>query len=98
VEKLFKVQSAMMDKAAKLVKPGGVLVYSTCTIIRKENDEVVEEFLLRHDDFILESAAEYFEGDVVSERGFLKTYPNKTNLSGAFGARLKKKIKTGSKG
>jgi 16S rRNA (cytosine967-C5)-methyltransferase len=90
VEKLFRLQSMMIDKAAKLVKPGGILIYSTCTIIRKENDQVVEEFLARRKDFALETAAEYFDGDVVSERGFLKTYPNKSNLSGAFAARLKK--------
>jgi len=92
VEKLFKVQSMMIDKAAKLVKPGGILIYSTCTIIRHENDQVVEEFLARRKDFALESAAEYFDSDVVSERGFLKTYPNKPDLSGAFAARLKKVI------
>jgi 16S rRNA (cytosine967-C5)-methyltransferase len=90
VDRLFQVQSMMIDKAAKLVKPGGILIYSTCTIIRKENDQVVEEFLARRKDFELESAAEYFDPDVVSERGFMKTYPNKPNLSGAFAARLKK--------
>jgi 16S rRNA (cytosine967-C5)-methyltransferase len=90
VEKLFKVQSMMIDKAAKLVKPGGILIYSTCTITRKENDQVVEEFLVRRNDFVLESAGEYFDDEVVSERGYLKTYPNKTDLSGAFAARLKK--------
>jgi len=92
VEKLFKLQSMMIDKAAKLVKPGGILIYSTCTIIRRENDQVVEEFLARRKDFALESAAEYFDADVVSERGLLKTYPNKPDLSGAFAARLKKVI------
>ncbi len=92
VEKLFKVQSMMIDRAAKLVKPGGILIYSTCTIIRHENDQVVEEFLARRKDFALESAGEYFDEDLVSERGFLKTYPNKPDLSGAFAARLKKII------
>ncbi len=91
VQKLAKLQANMLDKAARLVKTGGVLVYSTCTIIRKENDDIVEEFLLRHPDYILESAASYFEPDIVTERGFIKTYPNKPNLSGAFAARLKKK-------
>lgn len=91
-DRLFKVQSMMIDKAAKLLKPGGILVYSTCTIIRKENDQVVEEFLLRRKDFTLESAAQYLSPDLVSERGFMKTYPNIENLSGAFAARLKKMI------
>ncbi len=91
VHKLSKLQANMLDKAARLVKPGGVLVYSTCTIIRKENDDIVEEFLVRNRDFVLESAAEFFDADIVTERGFVKTYPNKQNLSGAFAARLKKK-------
>ncbi len=93
VDRLHKIQSMMLDRAAKLVKPGGILVYSTCTIIRKENDEVVEQFLLRRRDFALESANEYFDSTVVSERGFLKTYPNIPGLSGAFAARLLKVIK-----
>jgi 16S rRNA (cytosine967-C5)-methyltransferase len=92
IDRLYKVQCMMIDKAAKLVKPGGILVYSTCTIIRKENDQVVEEFLLRRKDFELESAREYFDDLIVSERGFLKTYPLIGELSGSFAARLKKKI------
>ena len=92
IERLFKIQSMMIDKAAKLVKPGGILVYSTCTIIRHENDQVVEEFLLRRKDFTLESATEYLDDEIVSERGFMKTYPNIGRLSGAFAARLKKVV------
>jgi 16S rRNA (cytosine967-C5)-methyltransferase len=91
VDKLSRLQAHMIDKAAKFVKPGGLLVYCTCTIIRKENDDIVEEFLIRNPDFMLESAGNFFDADVVSERGFIKTYPNKENLSGAFVARLKKK-------
>ncbi len=91
ISKLSKLQANMLDKGAKLVKPGGVLVYSTCTIIRKENDDIIEEFLVRHPDFVLESAADFFDAGIVTERGFVKTYPNKRNLSGAFAARLKKK-------
>lgn len=94
VDKFFRIQSVMIDRAARLVKPGGILIYSTCTIIRNENDQVVEEFLLRNSDFRLESAADYFDDEIVSERGFLKTYPDKANLSGAFAARLKRRIKT----
>ncbi|MFH2037485.1 MAG: 16S rRNA (cytosine(967)-C(5))-methyltransferase RsmB [Candidatus Zixiibacteriota bacterium] len=93
IETLFKIQSMMLDRAAKLVEPGGVLVYSTCTIIRNENDQVIEEFLLRNKNFSLESASQFFTDDVVNERGFLKTYPNIPNLSGSFAARLCKKVK-----
>jgi 16S rRNA (cytosine967-C5)-methyltransferase len=93
IDRLFKLQSMMIDRAAKLVRPGGLLIYSTCTVIRKENDQVVEEFLLRRKDFTLESAGQYLDADIVSERGFMKSYPDIEGLSGAFAARLKKKVK-----
>ncbi len=92
VKNLVRIQSRMIDKAAEMVRPGGLLVYSTCTIIRDENDQVVEEFLLRRRDFELEPANEFFDESLVTERGFVKTYPVCENLSGAFAARLKRKL------
>ena len=91
VKKLSRIQTSMIGRASKLVKPGGTLVYSTCTIIRDENDQVVEEFLLKHKDFVLESGKEYFPDDIVSSRGFVKTYPFIDKLDGAFCARLRRK-------
>jgi 16S rRNA (cytosine967-C5)-methyltransferase len=94
VTNLTKVQSKMLDHAGSLVKPGGVLVYSTCTIIRDENDQVVEKFLLRHDDFQIESAGNLLPEELVSERGFVKTYPNFPDLDGSFCVRLRRTAKT----
>lgn len=92
ITNLAKIQNALIDKAAQLVKPGGVMVYSTCTIIREENDQIVEEFLLRNQDFEIESATEYFDEKIVNARGFVKTYPLTENMDGSFCARLRKKI------
>lgn len=91
VKNLAKIQTAMIDRAARLVKTGGVLVYSTCTIIRDENDQIVEEFLVRNHKFELESAEQFYGKEVVSERGFVRTYPCIDNLDGAFSARLVRK-------
>jgi 16S rRNA (cytosine967-C5)-methyltransferase len=88
---LTRIQGRMINKAAQLVKPGGILVYSTCSIIRDENDQIVEEFLLRNKEFELESAAEYFPEELVNERGFVKTYPSIDKLDGAFCARLRRR-------
>ena len=82
----------MIDRAAKLVKPGGVLVYSTCTIMRAENDQIIEEFLLRNDKFEIDPASQFFPDKIATERGFVKTYPNIYDLDGAFCARLKRKL------
>lgn len=50
-EKLPFVQSEILDTSSGYVKPGGVLVYSTCTLSRSENDEVTARFLNEHDEF-----------------------------------------------
>ena len=90
---LAKIQAKMIDRASRLVKPGGVLVYSTCTIIRDENDQIVENFLLRHDQFEIDSALQILPPELVSERGFVKTYPLFDELDGSFCVRLKRKPK-----
>lgn len=89
---LSKIQTSMLQHAGKLVKPGGVLVYSTCTILRAENDQIVEEFLLRNQQFEIDDAREYFDDDLVTTRGFVKTYPLVGDMDGAFCVRLKKKL------
>ena len=48
------VQAAILDNAARYVRPGGMLVYSTCTILPEENEQVTEAFLAEHADFGLE--------------------------------------------
>ncbi len=94
VDTLTHIQEKMIDRAAKLVKPGGVLVYSTCTIMRAENDQIVEEFLLRNNRFEVESAAQIIDKELVNDRGFVKTYPYFEGLDGAFCARLRRKLNT----
>lgn len=52
VASLNKVQYAILENAAKYVKKGGVLVYSTCTIFKEENDKTTDEFLKKHSEFV----------------------------------------------
>ncbi|HUV30665.1 MAG TPA: 16S rRNA (cytosine(967)-C(5))-methyltransferase RsmB [Acidobacteriota bacterium] len=92
IDNLVKVQTMMIDRAARLVKPGGVLVYSTCTIIRRENDQIVEELLLRNDQFEIDPAGQFFDASLATERGFVKTYPADNGLDGSFCARLRRKL------
>jgi 16S rRNA (cytosine967-C5)-methyltransferase len=90
--KLAETQARFLRHAASLVKPGGTLVYSTCTIIRDENDQVIEEFLLERRDFVIETGAKIYPSELISERGFVKTYPDIEGLDGSFCVRLKKKF------
>lgn len=50
---LQKIQLSILDSVAKKVKKGGIITYSTCTILRQENDDVVAQFLATHSDFSL---------------------------------------------
>jgi 16S rRNA (cytosine967-C5)-methyltransferase len=58
VEKLVATQRAILASASTLLKPGGRLVYATCSLLREENDVVVENFLATHPDFTPLPAAE----------------------------------------
>ena len=94
IDNLVRIQAKMIDRASRLVKPGGVLVYSTCTIMRPENDQIVEEFLLRNSKFEIDPADQFFDKGLVNERGFVKTYPECPEMDGAFCARMRRKLDT----
>ena len=91
--KLARKQTELLENAARLVKPDGVLVYSTCTTEPEENETPVREFLSRHPEFALESAAPYVSKDLVSPEGFVMTFPHRHGMDGSFAARMRK-IKT----
>lgn len=54
-QRLPALQSAILAQQANYVKPGGILLYSTCTILRRENEEVAEQFLREHSDFEMQT-------------------------------------------
>ncbi|PON94003.1 rRNA small subunit methyltransferase B [Trema orientale] len=88
MEELKKLQDELFDAASLLVKPGGVLVYSTCSIDPEENEERVSAFLLRHPEFHVDPADKYVPHDFVTASRFYFSLPVKHSLDGAFAARL----------
>jgi 16S rRNA (cytosine967-C5)-methyltransferase len=88
--RLSKVQKKLLDNSAKYLKPGGVIVYSTCTIEPEENMEVVKEFLSMHTDFSIDNASKYIHRDLVNEDGCIEIFPHKNGIDGSFAARLVK--------
>ena len=91
IVKLHQIQCELLHNAAALLKPGGVLVYSTCTTEPEENQEVVRKFLATHPEFQLESAAGFVSRDLVNSEGFIETFPHKHGMDGSFAARLVKR-------
>ncbi len=60
VEELCRIQKKILQNAASYLKPGGALVYSTCTILKEENQEQVQAFLKENPEFILEEERTLF--------------------------------------
>ncbi len=91
---LRDVQLKILENAARCVKPGGILVYSTCTVRRAENQEIIECFLERHPDFMPDSLKGYLgerlERGRHAEQGFLQLYPARDGIDGFFMARMKR--------
>lgn len=92
IERLSKLQKKLLTGASSYLKSGGVLVYATCTLSREENEEVVEDFLSRHKNFVLEDAGEHLPRtarELACGQYFL-ALPHRHGTDGFFAARLKK--------
>jgi 16S rRNA (cytosine967-C5)-methyltransferase len=88
---LAAVQAAILDAAAKAVRPGGVLVYSTCTISPAENERTIAAFLERRTDFEADRMpSDLPVWDHPSVPGFLQTLPHRDGTDGFFIARLRR--------
>lgn len=88
VEMCARRQSEILDCAAKMVRTGGLLVYSTCTFAPQEDEEAVAAFLRRHPEFAPEPVeAPWF---VSGEKGSYRMWPHKLRGEGHFAARLRK--------
>lgn len=86
-------QLALLAAAAGLAEKGGVLVYATCSIDPRENDEVIAAFLSEHPEFSITPAQEYLPDaarGLCDGTGFLKTTPEQ-GLDGFFAARMVRK-------
>ena len=64
-------QNEILDNAAVMLKPGGTIVYSTCTFSKEENEDVIEYFLERHPDFTLEEMERFWPHKVDGEGHFV---------------------------
>ena len=84
---LVPLQRDILRSAAAAVKRGGVLVYSTCTIEREENEAVIEDFLSQHEDFLLENTGDFLPLQKRTQK-MMQLYPQRDGTDGFFIARL----------
>ena len=82
------IQTALLDNAAKYVAPGGVLVYSTCTILPEENEQVTDAFLAEHSGFCREGFT--LPEPVGETEGQLTLWPQSHGTDGFYLCRMKR--------
>jgi 16S rRNA (cytosine967-C5)-methyltransferase len=89
IERLSQIQGRMLDEAVTLLRSGGRLLYVTCTLLKEENQEVVNAVLGRHQDLSflnLKNHAPEWCQDLIDEQGFFRTFPHMHNMDGFFAA------------
>ena len=84
---LPELQLAILQSSVKYLKVGGEILYSTCTLRREENEEVLEKFLECNPEF---TKIDFLVGNLKSENGMLTLAPHKHGTDGFFMAKLKR--------
>ena len=84
------LQRKILWAASNYINPGGVIIYSTCSVEPEENWMVVEAFIKSHPDFSIESAKDTVPDIFVDDNGALVTYPPEHKIDGGFAVRLRK--------
>jgi 16S rRNA (cytosine967-C5)-methyltransferase len=84
-------QAGLLRAGAERVKPGGLLVYSTCSVEREENDDQVDAFLSGNEEWALEPPPPAAVPDDVLDRGLLRVLPHRHGTDGSFAARLRRR-------
>lgn len=94
LSEIEQTQKQILSNASKSVKKGGILVYSTCTIRKKENIDIINNFLKENNDFALCSLeglfGEKFEQNRELKKGYIQLYPHIDKIDGFFIARMKR--------
>jgi 16S rRNA (cytosine967-C5)-methyltransferase len=92
ITRLAAVQKTLLKNAADKLKPGGTLLYSTCSTSEAENEMVVEDFLLHHPGFVLENLSDLFPSlsDLIAFYGMFRVWPHRHGMDGFFAARIKR--------
>jgi 16S rRNA (cytosine967-C5)-methyltransferase len=91
VKKCSDLQNEILENAISYLKTGGVLIYSTCTIAPEENEEVIESFINRHQNFTCISPPASTQSCFADDQGYFRSYPHRHGTDGFFGAVLVKK-------
>lgn len=95
IKSLTDIQRRLLNTCSRYVKPGGALIYSTCTIDVLENQNMISDFLTAHDEFVLDDVYKYLPDGIgkfdYRDDKWVQLYPNEDKVDGFFIARLLRK-------
>jgi len=91
VAEMAQLQRTILERVAPAVKPGGLLVYATCSLLQDENEQIVEEFLGKHPEFDADPLQHPVTGEVTA--GHLRIWPDEADSDGMYVARLHRRAK-----
>lgn len=92
IEELKKLQQSLLEASSAVVKPGGILVYSTCSLESDENEEMVSSFLIKHPEYQMETLENLIPADCIGKDGAMQMLPHRHGTDGAFAARFRKSM------
>lgn len=87
---LQKEQLLILESVSQLLKPGGILIYSTCTFTNEENQEVIDLFLRQNPYFVQEQLKHYPDSNLLNANGAMTIHPHNYGTDGFFIAKLTK--------
>ena len=91
ISRLVQRQGKLLGAAAALVRPGGIVVYATCSLEPEENENQVEEFLHRHPEFTRAPAPGAVPAELVTAVGDFRSLPWRHGIDGAYAVRLERR-------
>ena len=84
------LQKSILANMCKYLEPGGKIVYSTCSLEKEENEDVVNDFLAKRKDFKLVVSNSLLPNNWITSNGLMFAFPNNTKTDGLFAAVLQK--------
>jgi 16S rRNA (cytosine967-C5)-methyltransferase len=91
IQRMAAYQKRLLSAAIGIVKKGGVVVYSTCSIEPEENEQVVDAVMAERGDLELSDIGRFIDPSLVYKRGMMQTLPHVHGVDGIFAARLERK-------
>lgn len=95
LERLCEQQASILSEASRCVRPGGLLVYATCSFLPQENERQIERFLAKHPDFELQDASEMLPESLrptMESDGMVRLRPDRHGTDGFFAAVMRRRL------